>query len=123
LTTRETAKNSVYILLVNNLLRSQHSAVGLNLFRIRFCIRIRPNPQCLFRIRIQNVYFGSGSYPDQSKNFGSLRIRIRDTDEKYIYKKFKVSLFLGNVPTLHLSRRTLIYDATAAVPSTPQSSL
>jgi hypothetical protein len=33
----------------------------------------------LFRIRIQNVYIGSGSDPDPAKSFGSFRIRIRNT--------------------------------------------
>jgi hypothetical protein len=31
----------------------------------------------LFWIRIQNVYFGSGSDPDPAKSFGSFRIRFR----------------------------------------------
>jgi hypothetical protein len=47
-----------------------------DLFRLRIRIRFRIH----IRIRIQNVYFGSGSDPDPAKSFGSLRIRIRNTD-------------------------------------------
>ncbi len=37
----------------------------------------------LFRIRIRNVYFGSGS--DPAKSFGSSQIRIRNTGDRNIF--------------------------------------
>jgi hypothetical protein len=40
----------------------------------------------LFWIRIQNVYFGSGSDPDPAKSFGSFRIRFRIRNTVLYYR-------------------------------------
>jgi hypothetical protein len=43
----------------------------------------------LFRLRIRNVYIGSGSDPDPAKSFGSFRIRfrIRNTARNTVYSQ------------------------------------
>jgi hypothetical protein len=50
------------------------------LFLIYFGSGFESGSEIRIRNRIRNVYFGSGSDPDPAKSFGSLRIRIRNTD-------------------------------------------
>ncbi len=49
-------------------------------FLINFGSGFESGSEIRIRNRIQNVYFGSGPDPDPAKSFGSLRIRIRNTD-------------------------------------------
>ncbi len=57
------------------------------LFTDFFRIRI------LIRIRIRNVYFGSGSDPDPAKIFGSIQFRIRNNASLKRYRAVRTYLF------------------------------